>query len=615
MDGFGFSFDDQNNDEQGFSGPQTPSPFDSTFSQTFGATTGGGLVPTAGPVAPGSAGPPALGPQTPAVAPTPAGTPAKAPTGTGGPAGTLQTRSEGDAYRQSRAYADTLRQINDATDPTQAAMLQDKLGRELFQTLTQQGHDVKWQGDQLMVDGRPYVVGRRRTAMDRPAGAAMPVADQPREDLEYADGSNSGVTGTSDPTNQAEAPVATPDGGGADPNNPEAFIQQLLSTVPYGHDGLKGLTDAFKQAGYTVWTDGQGTARGRITHDATGRVFQVTGPGEGMDWRNNPTATQWGFQALGNGGGGGAAPGGGGGQDYSQIIDQLLGHAQTGIVEPVAPVSPVEAPAFKATGPTYTPGAIDTSDIPGTMGPIDTTALAGPVGGQVDGLFAKLLANPESMDAATVDKLKAKSKDELAEMYALDQENAGAEAASMGIDDSRWFASQRKQAGRDRDKTLVNSNRGIDIEAARTNMEDRRSAAALGASYAGQKSSTELAARQLVSDHNLRRAAVAGDRMALRESVNQAAAQLGQDADRLQLDYTLALMRDATDRYGIDVEQYLDLKRLSQQDRQFLEDLAFRFAQLGQDDRQFGASYGLNLAELQHRIDMDNWDRLFGDED
>jgi hypothetical protein len=84
----------------------------------------------------------------------------------------------------------------------------------------------------------------------------------------------------------------------------------------------------------------------------------------------------------------------------------------------------------------------------------------------------------------------------------------------------------------------------------------------------------------LANDSSLRASALKGDRLALREQINAKAAELGLDADKMQLDYTLGLMDDLTKRYNIDVGKDIDLRKLSQQGREFTEELALRFAQL-----------------------------------
>lgn len=100
-------------------------------------------------------------------------------------------------------------------------------------------------------------------------------------------------------------------GGGTppDPSKPAEFINALLTGVNYGALSLKGLVDKFKQAGYTVWVDSNGGARGLIT-DPSGKVWNVLDPQEGMDWWNSPKGTAWNVREYVGGGGGGTGAGG-----------------------------------------------------------------------------------------------------------------------------------------------------------------------------------------------------------------------------------------------------------------------------------------------------------------
>lgn len=220
-----------------------------------------------------------------------------------------------------------------------------------------------------------------------------------------------------------------------------------------------------------------------------------------------------------------------------------------------------------------------------------------------------LLAHPESIDAHTLDSMKAKSKDELAEMGQLDDQNMTAQGYSLGISDSPWLASEKNAGLRDRQSALVKSNRDLELSAAQTNTADKRAAAELGSSYLTAKSGRKTAATALAADTTLRAAAARGDRMALRESINQKATELGQSADKIQLDYTMGLIDDATRRYGIDVGASIDRAKLTAAGREFQEDLAFRIMALQQADDQFGAEYGLNVEKQRAAEDKDAWDR------
>jgi hypothetical protein len=205
--------------------------------------------------------------------------------------------------------------------------------------------------------------------------------------------------------------------------------------------------------------------------------------------------------------------------------------------------------------------------------------------------------------------MKATLKDTLAERASLEEENLLGTAAGMGIEESPWLASERLAGDRARDRAILSGAQALDIEAAKTNLADRREAAKLGAAWAEGKRTTAATAVATAAKAALDTAAVRGDRLTLRETVAQKARELGIQEDELRLDYLVALMNDATDRYGIDVGADLDRAKLAQAGKEFQEDLIFRYAALAQEDRQFGAGYGLDVAKTQHLIDQDYWDR------
>jgi hypothetical protein len=315
------------------------------------------------------------------------------------------------------AYDGLVQQVSQAADPQQAAVATDQLGRQMFQDFTKAGHDVKWEGEQLIVDGRPYVL----------AGAA---------------------------------------------------------------------------------------------------------------------------------GAGGAAA------------------------------------TFPRSSQPYTPGTIDTLD--------NFQPNTGPVGDATEQGVLDLLRNPESLDAHTTDMMKAASREEASAQAAQADEDLLRFGFDGGFDDSRWLASERAANQRGRDEAVIRGNRTVDLEAARTNKEDRRQALGIGQAYTALK-----------SDNAFKTAALQGDRLALRETVNARAAELGLSGDELQLNYTLGLMDDAVKRYGIDVGAQIDREKLSQAGREFQEELSFKFSQLEQADAQFGAEYGLDLAKFGADEDQRAFDNSF----
>lgn len=597
-------------------------------------------------------------------------------------------RAAATSANSTQQYSDLVSKLGSTNDPQQKAMLQDQLARNVFGTLKGAGHDVKWQGDQLIVDGRPYVVGSGDSAL---------------------------------PGGTAGAPAAPPDG--FDPG------QQV------GHDGsINGMNreayrDAWMSSGAKSMDDLQKfvAAHGGTVVSGNGTV--MTPFGEQLDMLANARGSANGqgtaSASWGGVGGGAPAPGAGGDRLTPDSIASVgphdLGAAGVPTGGGSTPGAPGD-PGWSPTAPTYTPGAVDNSDLqgfrldenmgrlgPGTnVTPLDDTYQAGQVsndpldtysfGGfgpmgdlgagrtdqQTEDLVSSILQNPESLDPRTVEMMKAKSKDELADMQRSEDDDLTAAGYRTGNADSNWLQSEKLASKGRRDNALVSSNRAIDLDAAQTNAADRRAAAGVGQSYADSKNSRNLANRgeqfteknaaegltqasvdsknkaaqfkregevtneQLRGDAFDRRTKVAqqnienqfrstaekqtafklaadtalaassqkGDRMAFEEQIKQKATELGQSADTIRQNYVLGLLHDATTKYGIDVGASIDRAKLSQAGVEFQQDLAFRLQQLAQQDRQFGASYGLDAARLTldaNNSAYDHYKDTFGD--
>jgi hypothetical protein len=550
-------------------------------------------------------------------------------------------------------FTNLLQQTTTAADPQQQAALQDKLARDVATALKGEGHDVKWQGDQLIVDGRPYVVNGGASAGSG-GGASDPGTYSFDTSGSYEQG---GITGDQapqvDPTR-----IELPGGTAASPAPPPSQPTDLLGNVLFGSDTTKlqnpgdsvkynvlailknqpttheGLAQVLPQIqakypGTTVSPDGES-----LTIPGVGKVHVG---GDGIGWRWNPKTdaagnrvAQQGFDLQGNNLWGPGSPyspaqqaafqanGGiwhgetpdGTTSSPSSLYDTIFGHtATTNVGSAPGPAAPPASAPWAPTAPGYAPGApFDNSDLSGTsMDEILSRLESDPNSEATRTLVAKILANPESMDPHTVDMMKAASKDELASLANSDDENLRTLGYQTGNQDSNWLASERLARRGERDNALVSSNRAIEMEAAKTNAADRRAAAELGF----KSVEAHRAAVQMAADTQLRAAAIRGDRKALEETFRQKATELGQSADKLRQDFIVAQMDDLTRRYGIDVGASIDRAKLAQAGEQFQQDLIFRIMALQQADAQFGADYGLRLTQTEHAIDQDMWNRVF----
>lgn len=621
-----------------------------------------------------------------------------------------QPRPRGPQRQPRAPHVQIMQQLRQTTDPQQKAVLQDQLGRSLFSSLKTAGHDVKWQGDNLVVDGRSYVLGDGQgiaPGEDTPNQGPAPMVDQARPSA-----------GT---LSYGRAPSGYDQGKWDDPNSDSAkyitsrFVQQIGDQARAIPDQA-GREAFFREQVQTTLAP-MLSAQGWTIHDIDGDRLLVSGHGYEPGWVDAVGDVEGGFNPAWTPDDAGAPAGAG--RPPMTRPPLLDGPTPGGAGAPRAADPAAGGPAAPGgwrpgQGPRYTPGAIGMDDIPGfsyedllrdmgmrDIGSLDEDYEAGTVsndpldaydfGGfgdlgelgagrtdaETEALISRLLANPESLDPRTIAMLKARNKDGLAEMQLQDDEDLVEHGFLTGNADSNWLASERLAAKGRRDKALLEGDRDVDIEAARTNQEDRRAAAGLGMSYADSRSGRNRAdraqrlneatagegfrqdsvssrnrasvfrregetlneqlrgdafdrrqtARQgnidnqfrsaaekraavaLASDQSLKAAALRGDRMALRETLAQRATELGISQDQVMSSYLLGLMDDATRRHGIDTGASIDRARIDQQSQEWKEELAYKLAALAQADRQFGASYGLDLGRYRRDLDNDSYNR------
>jgi hypothetical protein len=537
-----------------------------------------------------------------------------------------------------KQYQDLMGQIQSSQDPQQQAVLKDQLARKVFVSLKTAGHDVKWDGDQLMIDGRPYVVGEGTGAAaggiapgDAPnAGTAPPLepgsgdpnmpdvpgptpykGTQPQTGSTAAPGTyrtkllEGDVNKLKDPAHAAESPkydfLQLAQQNKYDYNQ----LPQMLEELKAGPNG-KHWQGWVAEKGDLVYKGDPsqlGPEWGGVTSvDAVGGYGADGSTASGWRWgaddagtRGNPNATTNtapgvdtapgiynNGQAAGAAGvqlGGDdpfAASGGGtyfpasGGWVPNNNPGAIAAARAAEAAGPAGGGGGAGAGGWNPTAPTYTPGAMDNSDLEGysldellgrlgggtnpgqlatdyqagqipndplNLGRVDEDYQDGRVSddalstysydGQQDlgelgagrtqqeteDLVSRILANPESMDPRTVEMLKAASKDELADQQNQEDDDLTAAGYATGNADSNWLQSEKLASAGRRDQALVGSNRAVDMKAAETNAADRKSAAALGQGFAESKALTaradaaEKLAQQQANEGNLQAAA------------------------------------------------------------------------------------------------------------
>ena len=547
-------------------------------------------------------------------------------------------------------FDEQMRALQQTTDPNQQAIAKDRLARDLYTSLQQDGHDVKWQGDQLLVDGRAYAVGAGAAPGTAAAAASATAGAQagtsatdvggtlsthaaqtttPRPTAERID---PGMTGsldeavtylqqqaqrvlgralTQDELNtlaahvgyQPESQTSTPQQPNHRPGSETGTPEQAIAYVQQEAQRMLGrpLNDAEMQQ--AIGVSGY-TGSGPVTGDQVNLVLDAIAA------QAPPTTSTT-----------------GGGQVTGDMVNRALDLLESWWTDPGSGGPPDPGPSGGGPpgtnfpngsgGQPYTPGTIPMDDLEGfdidaMMSRLSNQFGKSPVDFATQDLVMSILQHPESMDAATVDRLKAKSADELAEMSVFQDDEIKRFGYQTGNEDSNWIASERTANRRDRDRSLIGSNRDIETTAAAQNFQDRLAAAGLGQSFGAEQRRLSVeeagATREnlaLASDSSLRAAALKGDRLALREQVAAKAAELGIAADELQLKWVLGQMDDLTTRYGIDVGAEIDREQLAQQSRQFQEDLAFKleelrqkleyqYSELDKRDQWFGAGLGLD---------------------
>lgn len=556
-------------------------------------------------------------------------------------------------------YTAHVQAVSSAATPQDAAVAHDTLARTLASDLTNDGHDVSWEGTQLMVDGRPYDVA----GADQVNGATP----QPGMIPDFLPTTPPGQVVPID------APIPTSSTSSRQTaDNWIAFTNQLA-----GYTGEGGAFDA--SAGRSGASQAATAARGNLQplvdqFNAQYGTHAVVVSGDRVDFGDG-RGPQDVIRDVGNGQGaftggwneptaGAPGAGGGGGGAYGLPDVWSEGPLTPAGSTAAAPVTPGAAPNYdalwSASTPAYEAGSIDTN--PALPGQADTLAAAGsyeagtlgdanlgwdynslladmqsgnPVQDNTDSLTNWILEHPESMDPKTVAMLKAQSDEEQGQAALSEDEATKRFGFSSGLADSPWLASERAATARSADASQIANRRTIDITAAQTNQADRLKAATLGANYqaqrAGQKQSavstaasaslgkagqetsrftanegakqaqaqSRMQAVQLSVDTAFKAAAEGRDRVALNESLKQEATKLGITQDQLTQTYTLSTLADLTKRYGIDIGAQIDQQKLAEQSKEFQQDLLVKVQQM-------------KVLAAQWQAEMEQRDRQFG---
>jgi hypothetical protein len=328
------------------------------------------------------------------------------------------------------------------TGPVVDPVEHDRIARQTYTDLKNAGHDVKWQGDQLMVDGRAYEFGNA---------------------LQGGQDSGSGFDDSPAPTPPAP-PIPTDAGyptdfGGGNVDQQHRQIEDTYGVgAPEGYDAGKWADRNHQSDKYLAGhIQAAGGSIDDVVHALNARTpgwkkissDAIEAPdGSRFDLRRDSSgvnAIQW-LQIAGPGGRplGGSAGDGAGAQSYDG--------------------TPSDFPKFS-----WEQLLAELEKDPSATG--------------LDALVRDIQAHPTSLDEHAVGTMKAQLKDTLAEQQQFEDQNLKGLGASYGISESPWLASERLSSDRSKNQAIASGNANIDIQAAQTRAADKRAAAGVGVSY------------------------------------------------------------------------------------------------------------------------------------
>ena len=387
--------------------------------------------------------------------------------------------------------------------------------------------------------------------------------------------------------------------------SPGASREEMEAAIRASFSGVPGFEDVYKESVKINgrWYDLVGNYGGAnptwqlMPKDGGGTPTMVTG---GNDYRPVPGAAA--VQTGTSGGPGVMTP------PTGAPGDTGTGALATGTTPPGGGIPGIPGTTYQPYVPGNIPGI---TGVPGYQDILSDMERYGPssqLQQPVADAYSWMLQNPESLGPRERATMQAASREEASQMAQTANEELRSGAYARGIQGSPWMAAEEGRTNRARDESIIASNRGIDIEAARTNTADRRAAAEAASKYMFTAQGMRQNQVAAAANQSIQKVAAEGNRLALQEQVKQEAARLGLSRDQLLTSWLTAQMQDATSRYGIDVEKELrnrgmdiDLQKLAQASEEFKLDLALRWAQL-----MYGTGLGYGQLQLDAaRLDFD----------
>jgi hypothetical protein len=360
----------------------------------------------------------------------------------------------------------------------------------------------------------------------------------------------------------------------------QRLLQDLQARYPHLYGGWQYQNDKFRYTGdpnqlHQSWNG--------VTEVDFVRNFS-----QGGQFDPNQAAFWWGA-----GGGNAPAPGGPG----------PVGTLPPPVAMPV-PGGPGPGPDLSGIGklPTYTPHQFKERNLPSYQ-PTQFSQFQAPDFSQFqpgqDALIQQMLANPESMGANTVNQMKAGQSEAMARMLQDAQARMGQSAVGRGA--LGGLAAGARRLNESALSDLLGAHRDIDIEAAKTNFNDRlntmgavegnlasrlgRAVQGYGATLQGQTAQDD--AQRFAIQSALQNEQFDFNRELAQADENRFGYGSQADATKFELDKALGIG-------GLNIQQGqlgLDGQRLAETIRQF--NMTFPESQ-----RQFNAQMGFNWGQL-----------------
>jgi hypothetical protein len=226
---------------------------------------------------------------------------------------------------------------------------------------------------------------------------------------------------------------------------------------------------------------------------------------------------------------------------------------------------------------------------------------------QLNTLISSILASPESLNPNVIAQLKEQGKEGILSANTQLRNELAQNAASRGTYGGGNMQATQRRAADATSFDLTRNNRDIDINAAATNMADRRAAAELGNKYTVDQTNRGQGIAEYNRDDRRFAFGTESDKVnfALQRALSQAGLQQG-DLDAAIRAWQVGTTRDLG-QSGLDLDQ----QRITNQAKQFAAAHGLDWVRVLNDMVMGRANYGVDLAQLQQQGQNSMFDWMF----